>query len=147
MRVEGPVTRQLQSAFGRAWLEATGELLAGRALYPSNGSAGGAVCQVMDSTPGFDSNPARLSFLVAVGSAMSRLDITSAYFVPDGPAKRALAEAVKRGVRVRLLLPGPHTDIAAVRYAGGRVNSAVNFSQSAPFSPSENGVSSMCRSA
>jgi cardiolipin synthase len=72
----------------------------------------------MDSTPGFDSNPARLSFLVAVGSATSRLDITSAYFVLDGPAKRALAEAVKRGVCVRVLLPGPHTDIAAVRYAG-----------------------------
>ena len=118
VRVEGPVTRQLQSAFGRAWLEATGELLAGRALYPSNGSAGDAVCQVMDSTPGFDSNPARLSFLVAVGSATSRLDITSAYFVPDGPAKRALADAVKRGVCVRVLLPGPHTDIPAVRYAG-----------------------------
>ncbi len=118
VRVQGPVTRQLQAAYGRAWLEATGELLAGRALYPSNGKAGDAVCQVMDSTPGFDSNPARLSFLVAVGSAASRLDITSAYFTPDGPAKRALADAVKRGVCVRLLLPGPNTDISAVRYAG-----------------------------
>jgi len=118
VRVEGPVTRQLQAAFGRAWLEATGELLAGRALYPSNGTSGEAVCQVMDSTPGFDSNPARLSFLVAVGSAASRLDITSAYFAPDGPAKKALADAVKRGVCVRLLLPGPYTDFPFVRYAG-----------------------------
>ncbi|MBK8594850.1 MAG: cardiolipin synthase B [Holophagales bacterium] len=118
VRVQGPVTRQLQAAFGRAWLEATGELLAGRALYPSNGKSGEAVCQVMDSTPGFDSNPARLSFLVAVGSAASRLDITSAYFVPDGPAKKVLAEAVKRGVCVRILLPGPLTDLPYVRYAG-----------------------------
>ncbi len=118
VRVQGPVTRQLQAAYGRAWLEATGELLAGRALYPSNGKVGEAVCQVMDSTPGFDSNPARLSFLVAVGSAASRLDITSAYFVPDGPAKKALADAVKRGVCVRILLPGSLTDLPYVRYAG-----------------------------
>jgi cardiolipin synthase len=118
VRVEGPVARQLQSAYGRAWLEATGELLAGKALYPPNGKAGEAVCQVMDSTPGFDSNPARLSFLVAVGSATKSLDITSAYFVLDRTARRALVDAVKRGVRVRLLLQGPHTDLRLVRYAG-----------------------------
>lgn len=118
VRVEGPVTRQLQAAYGRAWLEATGELLAGKALYPANGHVGEAVCQVMDSTPGFDSNPARLSFLVAVGSATTSLDITSAYFVLDRTARNALADAVKRGVRVRLLLQGPHTDLHLVRYAG-----------------------------
>ncbi len=118
VRVEGPVARQLQAAFGRAWLEATDELLTGRALYPTNGHAGEAVCQVMDSTPGFDSNPARLSFLVAVGSATKSIDLTSAYFVLDRTARRALVEAVKRGVRVRLLLQGPHTDHAIVRYAG-----------------------------
>lgn len=118
VRVEGPVSRQLQAAYGRAWLEATGELLTGRELYPTNGAAGRAVCQVMDSTPGFDSNPARLSFLVAVGSATKSLDITSAYFVLDGNARRALIEAVKRGVCVRLLLQGPHTDLHLVRYAG-----------------------------
>ncbi|MHB8799416.1 MAG: phospholipase D-like domain-containing protein [Thermoanaerobaculia bacterium] len=118
VRVEGPVARQLQAAFGRAWLEATDELLAGRALYPTNGQAGEAVCQVMDSTPGFDSNPARLSFLVAVGSATKSIDLTSAYFVLDRTARRSLVEAVKRGVRVRLLLQGPHTDHAIVRYAG-----------------------------
>lgn len=118
VRVEGPVTRQLQAAYGRAWLEATGELLMGRELYPVNGAVGTALCQVMDSTPGFDSNPARLSFLVAVGSATKSLDITSAYFVLDRTARRALIDAVKRGVRVRLLLQGPHTDLHLVRYAG-----------------------------
>lgn len=118
VRVEGPVTRQLQAAYGRAWLEATGELLAGKDLYPVNGAVGDAVCQVMDSTPGFDSNPARLSFLVAVGSAARSLDITSAYFVLDGTARKALVDAVKRGVCVRLLLQGPHTDLGLVRYAG-----------------------------
>jgi cardiolipin synthase len=118
VRVEGPVARQLQAAFGRAWLEATDELLAGKALYPANGHSGEAVCQVMDSTPGFDSNPARLSFLVAVGSATKSIDLTSAYFVLDRTARRALVDAVKRGVRVRLLLQGPHTDHVIVRYAG-----------------------------
>ncbi len=118
VRVEGPVARQLQAAFGRAWLEATEELLTGKELYPENGHVGEAVCQVMDSTPGFDSNPARLSFLVAVGSAKESIDLTSAYFVLDRTARRALVEAVKRGVKVRLLLQGPHSDHVVVRYAG-----------------------------
>ena len=116
--VRGPVVRQMQVAFARAWLEATGELLNSQPLYPFLEPVGDKRCQLMDSTPGVATNPARLSFLVAVESAQESLDVTNPYFVPDRSMKDALMAAARRGVRVRLILSGRKTDIKPVRYAG-----------------------------
>ncbi len=46
--------------------------------------------------------------------------IATAYFVPSRKILRALKRAARRGVDVRLLLPGPYTDHPAVRHAGHR---------------------------
>ena len=46
--------------------------------------------------------------------------IATAYFVPPLKLMRALKRAARRGVDVRLLLPGPYTDHPAVRHAGHR---------------------------
>ena len=46
--------------------------------------------------------------------------ITTAYFVPSWKIRRALRKAARRGVDVRLMLPGPHTDHPPVRHAGRR---------------------------
>lgn len=46
--------------------------------------------------------------------------ITTAYFVPSWKLRRALKHAANRGVDIRLILPGPHTDHPAVRHAGRR---------------------------
>lgn len=118
VRVEGPVVRQMQTAFARAWLEATNELLNAKMLYPEEPVVGSLTCQVMDSTPGFDSNPARLSFLVGVASARRSVEITNAYFVPDRAAREALLKAAKAGIKIRILLPSRKTDVKAVRFAG-----------------------------
>ncbi len=45
---------------------------------------------------------------------------SSAYFVPSRKVRRELRRAARRGVDVRLLLPGPITDHPAVRYASHR---------------------------
>ena len=118
VRIEGPVVRQMQAGFARAWLDATDEVLSAQALYPQLPAAGPMQAQMMESTPGFYGNPARLSFLVAVASARSTIEITNSYMILDHVALQALERAVRRGVRVRLLLPSRHTDSSAVRYAG-----------------------------
>jgi cardiolipin synthase len=46
------------------------------------------------------------------------MDITAAYFVPRPAFTDALAEAARRGVTVRILVPGPHIDKGLVRIAG-----------------------------
>ena len=52
--------------------------------------------------------------------ANQRLWIATAYFLPSWRLRRTIHQAAKRGVDVRLLLPGPITDNPAVRYASQR---------------------------
>lgn len=120
VEVEGPVVRQMQVAFARAWFATTGELLSDQALYPRLEAAGTILCQVADVNPEGLNRTARLLFLIALESARHRIDITNSYFVPDRAINRALMRAARRGVRVRLLLPGRNTDSGPVRHAGRR---------------------------
>lgn len=55
-----------------------------------------------------------------IRGARQRVWITTAYFIPSRKLRRALYRAARRGVEVRLLLPGPHTDHPGVRHAGRR---------------------------
>jgi cardiolipin synthase len=58
-----------------------------------------------------------VALLSAIGHARSRVWLTCGYFVPDAQTKSALIEAARRGVDVRLVLPG-FTDFWAPLYAG-----------------------------
>lgn len=60
------------------------------------------------------------SLLKRIRSAEHWVWIASAYFVPSWKIRRALRQAARRGVDVRLILPGRHTDHPAVRHAGRR---------------------------
>ena len=64
----------------------------------------------------FTSSPLRgrgtleLMNLLAIASARETLDIENAYFLPDKIMVETLCAAAQRGVRVRIILPGPHMD-------------------------------------
>ncbi len=58
----------------------------------------------------------RRAYLTEIRRASRDILITNSYFVPDGIVRRALAKAVGRGVRVRVLLPY-QSDVPAVRHA------------------------------
>jgi len=60
------------------------------------------------------------AFVKRALSAERRVWMMTAYFVPFGRLLRALRLAARRGVDVRLLVPGPETDHPSVRYAGRR---------------------------
>jgi len=49
--------------------------------------------------------------------AEERIRITTAYFVPDSDLSDRLCEAVERGVRVEILIPGPYADKRFVQIA------------------------------
>ena len=55
-----------------------------------------------------------------VRHAKRRVWLATAYFVPSRKVRRALKQAARRGVDVRLLLPGSYTDHPAIRHAGRR---------------------------
>jgi cardiolipin synthase len=60
------------------------------------------------------------SLINRIRGAEGRVWIATAYFLPSWKIRRLLRQAAQRGVDVRLLLPGPHTDHPSVRHAGRR---------------------------
>ncbi|WP_165491615.1 phospholipase D-like domain-containing protein [Stutzerimonas kirkiae] len=60
------------------------------------------------------------SLLRNLHRAERRIWLATPYFLPTGKVRRALIRAARRGVEVRLLLTGRHTDNPPVRYAGQR---------------------------
>ncbi|MVW74847.1 phospholipase D-like domain-containing protein [Pseudomonas xionganensis] len=61
-----------------------------------------------------------LSLVRALRGAKQRIWLATPYFLPTWTVRRALRQAASRGVEVRLLLSGRHTDHPPVRFAGQR---------------------------
>jgi len=59
----------------------------------------------------------KLLYIVSIVSARQTIYIANAYFVPDSDTLRALEGAVRRGVDVRVIVPGELTDVPIVRQA------------------------------
>jgi cardiolipin synthase len=119
VRVKGPVVRHLQGAFAENWLEATGEVLADARYLPElpEQDGGGPMMVVRSSAGVGDSNVEALYYL-AIAAARKSLDLTAAYFAPRPAFIEALQDAAERGVRVRVLVPGPNIDKPPVWIAG-----------------------------
>jgi len=119
VRVRGPVVRGLLGAFAENWLEATGEVLAGEGYLPElEQSEGGGPMMVVRSSAGVGDTNVEALYYLAIAAARETLDLTAAYFVPRPAFIDALCDAAERGVRVRVLVPGPEIDKAPVRVAG-----------------------------
>lgn len=120
LRVRGPVVRGLQGAFAESWLEATGRVLVGDAHLPDlKRAAAGGPMQLVRSRAGVGDTNVEALYFLAIACAQRTLDLTAAYFAPRRAFIDALVEARKRGVAIRILIPGPHIDKPVVR-AGGR---------------------------
>ena len=120
IRVEGPVVEYLQAAFVENWLETTGVVLGGEAYFPRPIEPRGEVyAQVVRSSPAAGSFSMYTTFLLAVSSARQSIHITNPYFVLDAKMQRALIEVARRGVRVKVLVPGA-IDHNIVRQASRR---------------------------
>jgi cardiolipin synthase len=117
MRVEGPVVAQLQSIFMEDWLHTTGEVLHGDGQFPPIPPAGDMLAQAVAASRTDQSSMAKLLYYMAIQAARRRIWIENAYFVPDRQIREGLLRAVARGVEVKVLVPGEHIDIAAIRMA------------------------------
>lgn len=116
-RVEGPVVAQMQAVFLDNWIKSTGFVLHGPEYFPPLREAGSLPAQMFSSSPSGGSESMHLMYLLAVTAAQRQVDICSAYFVPDRLTIRALVDARRRGVGVRVIVPGRRTDQWIVRKA------------------------------
>ena len=118
VRVAGPVVDQMQAIFAEDWTYTTGEILAGEKFYPKpDGRRGAVMAQAIKASRGDASSLAKMLYYVAIKSAAKSIHIQNAYFVPDRQVRDALVEAVRRGVDVKVMVPGRHIDLPMVRLA------------------------------
>jgi cardiolipin synthase len=115
-RVTGPAVRALEASFYENWIESGGR--SAPALDPEPPpQATGARSVVLWSNPTAGASNVKLLYLLAIGAARKTLDIQSPYITLDESTRWSLAEARKRGVRVRILCEGDITDAMPVKHA------------------------------
>jgi cardiolipin synthase len=117
-RVEGPVVAQLQSAFAENWIEETGEVPGGTNFFPKLEDAGDVNAHAVWLSPSGSPSTLKLLHYLLIRMATKRLTIQNPYFLPDPDARKALLEAVKRGVEVRIMIPADKaSDAPLVQHA------------------------------
>jgi len=116
-KAEGPVVAQMQAVFVDNWIKATGRVLHGADYFPRLPACGDMDAQMFGSSPVGGSESMHLMVLLALTAARTSIDIENAYFVPDKLTVEALCSAARRGVRVRIVVPGRYTDARLGRWA------------------------------
>ena len=115
-QITGPAVRALEASFYENWIESGGR--SAPALDPELPSrATGARSVVLWSNPTAGASNVKLLYLIAIGAARKTLDIASPYITLDESTRWSLAEARKRGVRIRMLTEGEITDAMPVKHA------------------------------
>ncbi|MGD0236279.1 MAG: phospholipase D-like domain-containing protein [Syntrophorhabdales bacterium] len=117
VQIEGPAVAEFQKLFLDTWEKQKGAKLSARNYFPDLKEEGNALVGVLGSTPGEANRITFIMYVAAITFAENSLHMTNAYFVPDHQAAEALADAAKRGVDVKIILPGT-TDSSLAQYAG-----------------------------
>lgn len=132
--LRGPIVNDLARLFRRTWLRAGGELypappsagtVQSNARPPahsappggSGGIGGHAFVKLLANTKRRQRTSIRRAYLYVIRAAKTSIEIQNAYFLPDRGIRRALRSAVKRGVVVRIVVPG-RSDVKMVQFAG-----------------------------
>ncbi len=122
-RVEGEAVKHLQATFAENWLEATGEILTDPKYYPPCEVDNEMPALVVNSSPSAGrSTRARILFQTLLAASREEMLITTPYFLPDRSARAEMVRAVRRGVKVRIIVPGKRgTDHALTRNSSRRL--------------------------
>jgi cardiolipin synthase len=116
--VEGPVVADLQRAFLKQWEKWAKQSFDDKAFFPQLKNEGSLVVRAMAGSPsekGVDAS--YVALISAIENADVEVTIMNAYFVPHPQLREALVNAAKRGVDVKLILPGK-SDNSMVFHAG-----------------------------
>lgn len=106
LEITGPAARRLQQIFLDHWAAEQGPSLPALGDDPPSKAAGGEVVRIIgsdheDTIPRYDA-----TLLSAIRNAQKSIWLTTAYFVPTEDEMHDLEAAARRGVDVRLMLPG-----------------------------------------
>ena len=117
IQLEGPVVGEFEKLFIQTWDKQKGNPLASRDSPAVVQPQGKDIVRAIGSTPDDPYSLIYLTLISAITNAEKQVYITNAYFVPDPQLVKALLDAARRGVDVRLILPS-QSDSAAAYHAG-----------------------------
>jgi cardiolipin synthase len=117
LQIEGPVVGEFQKLFMETWEKQKGKPLAKKEYFPALKAEGRDIVRAVGSTPDDPFSLMYLTLISAIGNAQKQVFLTNAYFVPDPQLLKALADAARRGVDVKLILPS-HSDSQFTFHAG-----------------------------
>jgi cardiolipin synthase len=120
VRLRGPVVNAVQAVFAQHWIEETGEVLVGEQYFPHLEPAGELRMHVLAGAPLGGVSDLELMFKMSIASAQKELLIQNPYFIADEETTSLLKRAVKRGVEIKIMVPGKVTDSPIVNHAGHR---------------------------
>lgn len=106
IHLEGPAVAELQKLFLASWQQQKGPDLVEGNYFPELKEAGRALVRIVGSTPGQTNRIPFIMHVSAIAFAESSVHMTNSYFVPDDQILKALTAAARRGVDVKLILPG-----------------------------------------
>jgi cardiolipin synthase A/B len=104
IEIRGPAAVKFRELFADTWRRQHCPGVAARDELPPPQPQGDKLVRVIGTSPDNDRNLIYLELLSAIDHAEKSIYITMAYFVPDPGMIRALAEAARRGVDVKLIL-------------------------------------------
>ncbi|MEC4805182.1 MAG: phospholipase D-like domain-containing protein [Jaaginema sp. PMC 1079.18] len=117
IRIEGAVVMRLKGIFFQHWLDAGGVVdFAQDPLEFVQNSNDPMVLIAAGEDPSMRDSSIRALYQSAIRAARERVWITSPYFLPDPGTREILIETRQKGIDVRILTMGPHTDKPYVRY-------------------------------
>jgi cardiolipin synthase len=118
LRVEGPIVGRMQAAFAENWIQETGEIMAGEKYFPHLAAAGTIKAHLAYTSPTGGVSSVQVLYYLAIKAARREIIIQNPYLLPDDESVDAMAEAVRRGVDVRIMVPATtSTDSPVVQHA------------------------------
>jgi len=106
LQIEGPAVAQLQKLFLEHWTAQKGPPLDEAKFFPAVPPKGSEIVRTLGSAPKDAVPRYYVTMLSAIRTAEQRISLSTAYFVPTDKEVSDLIAAARRGVDVRLLLPG-----------------------------------------
>ena len=113
-RIEGPAVNELQHIFCRIWQTTTGENLLNQKRYFQANAIGNKTIGIVNREPGVvytsdgyvvgKNDAVRQLYINAINAAQDSLKLINPYFTLVPSVKKALKQAIRRGVRVEIIV-------------------------------------------
>jgi cardiolipin synthase len=108
IEIEGPAAAECQRLFIEHWISQGGRPLSPRRYFVPLAQQGNEIVRIIGFAPG-ELSLIYVTLISAINNAETNVYITDAFFAPDKRMMEAMESAARRGVDVKLLVPGATT--------------------------------------